>query len=210
MTLTCLDAAPLDRPWWRQHDVGITYAAGILAAAAAARAIPPHRPRRVAFAASTNLGNLRRRPLFALVSSAFVMASGAEVAVMPPLAALVLGAAQRRHGRALTLAAAVSGHVGATLATTAILELGIRRGWFASREGRRIDVGASYALATVGGLVLGGLALEGTARAWPARAVAGLSAALLAALIGNRDLTDAGHLIAWAQGLLLASWAFRR
>lgn len=117
---------------------------------------------------------------------------------MPPLVAVVLSASQRRYGRRRTLAAAVLGHVGATVATSAILAPAVRRGWIADRESRRLDVGASYALAAVAGLVAGGLG-----RPWSRCCTVAVSTALVGALAHNRGITDAGHLIAWGQGLLL-------
>jgi hypothetical protein len=93
----------------------------------------------------------------------------------------------------------VIGHVGATLVVATALTAGIVHGRIALAEVAATDVGVSYGLVTVAGLLAARVSprVSGAYRAL-------LSAALVGALLFGRSFTDLGHLVGWLLGLGLA------
>ncbi len=119
---------------------------GVVVPAAADRA-------RAVLAASTNLDNLAVHPLRVLLLSAVVVPSGPGLLVLGLLVP-VLALAQRRLGRAATLGAFAVGHVVATGVVAGLLLAGLRLGWVDPSVRSAVDVGVSYGLACVAGLLV--------------------------------------------------------
>jgi len=160
----------------------------------------PSAAQRVLVRASTNLHNMSSRPLRALVESAFWLDSPWLVAPMAGLFLLVMAPVERRFGTSRTLLVFAVGHVGATAATVAVIADGVASGRLPRSLSHAVDVGPSYGLAAVAGLLVAHL---------PGRR-ARLAAALLIAVLGlaaatRADFTDAGHLVAALLGLAVAS-----
>jgi hypothetical protein len=149
--------------------------------------------------ASTNLDNLGRLHVGTLLTSAFVMASAPTLAWWCGIAALLAGVELRLGSRRLAIAF-LAGHVGATLLVAAGLATGVRAGWVDGGVSGTVDVGVSYGLMAVIGL----LAATLPARLWPVWAGLWLTAAGVAVTEG-RDFTSVGHLLALSIGLLAAA-----
>ena len=180
------------------RDVALVYAAVVVGVALTLAVLPQATADAVVLRSSTNLVNLRLHPPFVLLVSAFVEPSPADLVLVVPLV-WAFGALQRRVGRAALLAAAVLGHLTATLVVSTLLLAGITKGRIALSEAVAADVGVSYALVAVLGL-LTAWAPPGRRRWFVADGTA-LSGGLV---LTSRTFTDLGHLVAWSVGLALA------
>jgi hypothetical protein len=178
--------------------VGWAYAAVVLVVAVVVRVLPGTTTEELVLDSSTNLDNLRHTPLLVLGASAFVVAPLTGLWILVPLV-VVFGAAQRWLGRAATVIVAVLGHVGVTLFVAVLLAAGIDDGRLSPSLARAEDVGVSYALATLAGLLVGRVPRR--LRPWYA---AGLLVLVVAALVIGPDFTDLGHLTAVLLGFALA------
>jgi hypothetical protein len=174
------------------------YAAILVAVAVALAALPGPVATRLVQDSSTNLVNLRTHPSLVLVLSAFVQPSWEELAIVVPVL-WAYGAVQRWLGRAATIVTAVLGHVGATLFVATFVAAGIAKGRINISTAHAADVGASYGLVAVAGLLAARVS-----RRWLAAYLTGLSGLLLAGLLVGRTFTDLGHVVAWVIGLGLA------
>jgi Mn2+/Fe2+ NRAMP family transporter len=116
----------------------------------------------------------------------------------------VFGAVQRWLGRAATVIAAVLGHVGVTLFVAVLLAAGIDDGRVSPTLATAEDVGVSYAVTTLAGLLVGRVPRR--RRPWYA---AGLLALVVGALVIGPDFTDVGHLTAVLLGFAFAVLAAR-
>jgi hypothetical protein len=183
----------------RGADVGFVHAGLVLAVAAVLRFLPAGQRAAAVLAASTNLDNLAVHPFRVLLLSAFVVPTGTGLLVLLPLVP-VLAAAQRRFGRRATVGAFALGHVGATLVVAGFLLTGVRVGWVDPSVASAVDVGVSYGLACVAGL----LVASGPSR-WRRPGLAVVAGGLLVALVVDPDFTAVGHLVALALGAGLGS-----
>jgi hypothetical protein len=147
---------------------------------------------------STNLVNLRAHPPFVLVVSAFVEPSVWQLWILVPLLPAYTEL-QRWLGRAAVVITAVLGHVGATLFVSTILAAGVAHGRTQLSVRNATDVGVSYGLVAVLGLLAARVPRR--RRFWY---VMGLTVGFAVALIGWRGFTDLGHMSAWVIGLGLA------
>jgi hypothetical protein len=170
----------------------------VLVVAVVVRVLPGTTTDELVLDSSTNLDNLRRTPLLVLGASAFVVAPLTGLWILVPLV-VVFGAAQRWLGRAATVIVAVLGHVGVTLFVAVLLAAGIDDGRLSPSLARAQDVGVSYALATLAGLLIGRVPRR--LRPWYA---GGLLVLVVAALVIGPDFTDLGHLTAVLLGFALA------
>lgn len=192
------DRAAALRRFARGRDVALAYGAVVVAVGLVLAVVPQRVADGFVLRVSTNLVNLREHPPFVVLVSAFVEASPAGLLLVVPLV-WAFGALQRRVGRAALVTSAVLGHLTATLVVSTVLLAGIAKGRIALAEALAPDVGVSYALVTVLGLLTAwapagrrhGLVLGGTV-------------ALVAVLLVGRTFTDLGHVVAWAVGLCLA------
>jgi hypothetical protein len=81
-----------------------------------------------------------------------------------------------------------------------VLTAGIVHGRIALSEATATDVGVSYGLVAVLGLISASFVRDVTRR-WYLTA---LTAGFVLALVAGRSFTDLGHLVAWSLGLALA------
>lgn len=144
---------------------------------------------------STNLDHLHDEPFRVLVTSAFV-ADGAELVQWTVIFTLVFAVAERWLGTRRWLAVTALGHVGATLASQAVVLAGVRSGRLPESMRGVVDVGPSYALMATAGVLV--YALPGPWRwAWivPVAAYVGIPLAV------DHDFTSVGHAAAVLLGL---------
>lgn len=183
----------------RGRDIGVAYALVLLVLAAVLAVQPDRVHDHLVLRSSTNLANLRNRPLFVLFVSAFVLQSTTSLWVLPLLVA-AYGAAQRWLGRAATLLVALFGHVFATVFVAVLLTAGIAHHQLDRSVARQPDVGVSYGLAAVLGLLAYRLPTG------PRRVVALGGTAFVVLLVAvSRTFTDLGHLVAWLIGLSMGA-----
>jgi hypothetical protein len=183
---------------FRGADVGWAYAAVVVVVAIVVRVLPGTRPQDLVLDTSTNLDNLRHTPLLVLGASAFVVWPLWGLWILAPLV-LVFGAAQRWLGRTATIIVAVLGHVGATLFVAVLLAAGINDGVVDPAIAREPDVGVSYGLAAVAGLLAGRVPRR--LRPWY---VLGLLVVTAGPLGLDTDVTGVGHVLAALLGFALA------
>jgi hypothetical protein len=185
-------------PLFRDADVAWVYAAIVLVVAIAVEAAPGTTSEELVLDSSTNLDNLRHTPLLVLGASAFVVSPLSGLWILAPLV-VVFAAAQRWLGRVATVIVAVLGHVGATLFVAVLLAAGIEDRRLSPALARAQDVGVSYAVATVAGLLVA--RVPGRFRPWY---VVGLLALTVLPLLLDADFTEVGHLTAVLLGFALA------
>jgi hypothetical protein len=183
----------------RGRDVALAYAAVVAGSSLALFSQSDDRSGRLVLAASTNLDNLRHHPLVVLVVSAFVLPSPWALAVLPVLV-WAYGVAQRRLGRAQTLLVAGTGHVVATVLVAFALATGVAQHVLDRRLTHEPDVGVSYGLAAVLGVLLHQLPRR---LRLPVGLVA--TAVLVVTALVSETFTDLGHLLAWGIGVVLGS-----
>ena len=188
----------------RRADVGWTYAAVVLVVAVAVRVLPGTRPQSLVLKSSTNLDNLRHTPLLVLVASAFEVSPLSGLWILAPLV-VVFAAAQRWLGRAATVIVAVLGHVGATLFVAMLLAAGINDGVVDADLAQAPDVGVSYGLAAVAGVLVGRVPRRH--RPWYALGVFAVAAG---SLLADGGFTGVGHVTAVLLGFALAVLTARR
>jgi len=184
-------------------DLAILYSGVVVVVAVVLATLPEPVHDAVVLNCSTNLENLRLHPVWVLIVSAFVLSSLAGLWLVPFLAVAV-AAGQRWLGRAPVVFAGVMGHVGATLLVAVLLATGIVHGRLAASVAHEPDVGISYVLACLAGLL--------TVRV-PPRWRQGYVAALVLYFVGplllRPTFTALGHTTALASGLGLALFAAR-
>ena len=149
--------------------------------------------------ASTNLVNLHRHPVTAMVASIFVVPDGVSPDVMVfPVAGAVL---ERRVGSMRLVAIALVGHVVATLVTEGAVRLAIDSGTDARSAAWQLDVGVSYVVFTVSAC-----AVRLCPRPWRRPALAGLLGWVLVPVLLRSDMTSWGHVLSVAIGVLSWHW----
>lgn len=182
----------------RGRDVGLLYAAAVLVTGLVELTSERDDTRRLVLSSSTNLHNLSHHPVPVLLTSAFLVASPAGLWVVPVVVA-VFGGAQRWFGRLVTVVVALLGHVLSSLLVGVALAAGITHHLLSRRLADEPDVGVSYALAALLGLLV--LRLPARVRWW---AVGLVTVLLLGAVVVSQTFTDLGHLLAWLVGLAAA------
>lgn len=186
------------RELWRGRDVAVVYAVLVVVISIVAAVKPPGVLRDIVAGSSTNLTNLRQRPLSVLFASAFVISPVWGLWIVAPMV-VAYGVLERWLGRASVIVVGVLGHVGATLfvATMEITELA--RGRIGFSIALRPDVGVSYGLAAVAGVLV--------VRVPPPWRRRYLTASLIL-IIGQffllANFTGLGHVTAWLIGLAVA------
>jgi len=151
--------------------------------------------------ASTNLHNMTWHPVYVLLVSPFWVQSVRWIVPVALLTVAVMGPAERVLGTRTTLLIFAAGHVGATLVTVGAIDVGVSRGWLPHSLAFAADVGPSYGLAALAGVL--------TFRLRPGLVrrigLTMLMVALGVAAVVGADFTDAGHLAAAVLGLVIAS-----
>ena len=144
---------------------------------------------------STNLRELSHEPIRVLISSALWLDGGRWWPYLI-LYSLFHAPVERWLGSARWLLVVVVSHVGATYLSQSVVYYNISHGTAPPSDAFVPDIGVSYALAGVEG-VLGYL----IAPPWRYCYVAALIVYYGASLIGDRDFTDLGHFTALLLGL---------
>jgi hypothetical protein len=190
------------RPWlrpFRQAPASAAYLLVLVLTSVIVLELRPIASPIVLASASTNLHNMSVHPIAVLVVSAFLMSSAAAIVPMALLVTGVMAPVERAIGTARTLVAFAAGHVGATLITVLGIAFGVARGWLPAALEAAIDVGPSYGLASISGVLAAQLPTR--RRRWSVIAVlfgvGGLAFAL------DPGFTAAGHVIALVLGLLV-------
>jgi hypothetical protein len=147
--------------------------------------------------ASTNIENLSRHPISALVASAFVVPGLGFVEIVALLA--LCGTLERRLGTVRVIVTVVAGHVLATLLTEGWVRVSIAAQDAPLDDIWRSDVGLSYVVFTAAGAVAA--TCVGRVRL-VALACGGLDVG--AQLISSHSMTGCGHAISFAVGALVA------
>lgn len=187
----------------RSSDLALGYAAVVAAVTIVLQLVPAEVRADVVRRCSTNLENLRDRPVFVLVVSAFVVPSLLGLLQLPVLL-LVYATGQRWVGRAGTVLAAGFGHVGATLFVAALIASGITHGRLAESVAQASDVGVSYGIACMAAFVL-----SRVPQRWRGVYVAAVVTSYAGPLLRDQTFTDVGHVTALLLGLALALLAAR-
>ncbi len=181
----------------RGHDLATGYAAVLVASVIIVFAQPHGVASRLVLESSTNTQNLRTQPLLVLFVSAFVVSSPWGLWILPFLV-WGFGAAQRWLGRAATVLVAAFGHVFATVFVGVLINAGIAHHQLSRSIAREPDVGASYALAALVGVMV--FRLTPAARGKVSVVV---TAGLTGHLVLSQTFTELGHVVAWVIGLTM-------
>jgi len=191
-----------------RSDVALGYAAIVLVVFVHMELIGGARAAAIVAQASTNLQNLRTHPLAALTWSAFVVSEPAELLLLPVLV-VAFALAQHFFGRAAVLVSVLIGHLLATLCVAVTLVTSIFHGVLQPNVSQATDVGFSYGLACVSGLLV---LVVPPGRRRLLYLIALFAAWSWAILLGppvlnltSPTFTDLGHLLALLTGLALSS-----
>ena len=188
----------------RHSDLAIGYAVVLVVVTVVLLALGPDTYDRVVDESSTNLANLRNRPVTVLVTSLFVVSSPLGLWILPVLL-LVYATAQRWVGRAGTVVVALAGHVGATLVVATELSAGIAHGYLErTLVVHAQDVGVSYALVCLAAFIT-----PRVPRAWRAPYLVVVIAYVVVPFVMDTSFTDVGHLVSLLLGGSLALLAVR-
>jgi hypothetical protein len=155
--------------------------------------------------ASTNVHNMTRNPAHVLVVSAFWVNSTPWIWPMAVLIVVVMAPAERLLGTGTALLVFAAGHIGATTLTVVAIAIGVGQGLLPRSMAFALDVGPSYGLAALAGVLVTRLPRGRIRRAGAVALLGGL----VAALVLGGDFTDTGHLIAAVIGMALAPAALR-
>jgi hypothetical protein len=185
--------------WARRSPLTATYLLVLVVVAVLLALLPDRVAEKVVFHASTNLKGLRDTPLFVLVTSAFVLWGGLAGLLLLPVVAVVMSAVERWLGKLATVLVFALGHVGATLGLAVILASGISHRAIDPEVATVHDVGVSYGLLAMAGILTARVPLRW--RGWYAGAI---GVPPLGAFALSRDPTDLGHVLAALIGLALA------
>lgn len=187
----------------RGRDVAIVYAVAVLVIGIVIAVQGPRELREIVEDSSTNLANMRRRPLTVLVASAFVVSPAWGLVILVPVV-WAYGEVQRWLGRASAMIIGAFGHVGATLFVATLQATALTR----NRAGFRIvhdaDVGVSYGLAAVAGLLVAHFAPP-----WRHRYLILCVLVLAGQLVVVQGYTAVGHITAWVFGCAIAVPVYR-
>lgn len=145
---------------------------------------------------STNLVQLRRHPVRVLVVSALWIQTPSALLFYVPLFELIHAPAERWLGTGRWLATVGVAHVGATLVSQQAVSLGIRSDRLPESMAHTVDIGVSYGIAGVAGVLAYGV--PGRWRWGYVGAVVGFFGWSAAR---GRTFTDLGHFTAVLLGL---------
>ena len=182
----------------RGRDVALGFGVIVIVVSIVAAVQPHGQLRSIVMTSSTDLTNLRQRPLGVLFASAFVISPASGLWIGAPMV-VAYGALERWLGRASVILVAMLGHVGATLfvATMEITELAKGRVGF--RIALSPDVGVSYGLAAVAAVLI-----VRVGDRWRRRYVVMSLVVVVGQFFILRNFTGLGHVTAWLIGLAVA------
>jgi hypothetical protein len=186
------------RELWRGRDVAVVYAVLVVAISILVAVQPPAVLRDIVQTSSTNLVNLRQRPLAVLFVSPLVISPVSGLWIVAPMV-VGYGELQRWLGRGSAVVVGVLGHVGATLfvATMEVTQLAKGRVGFSIAASP--DIGVSYGLAAVAGILVARVGPR-----WRRRYVIASLIVIVGQFLILRNFTGLGHLTAWLIGLAIA------
>lgn len=182
---------------WVRSTPGTHIWLGILAVTSVIVAVsPPHVRSYLLHSVSTNLVELRHHPVRVLVGSALWIETPSGFLFYAALFELVHATAERWLGTWRWLTVAAAAHIGATLISQKAVRLGIREQRLPHSLAYTIDIGVSYGLAGVVGVLT-------YAVPWPWRWVylAGVLGFFTYPIVNDGTFTDLGHLAAVLIGL---------
>lgn len=183
---------------WVRSSPGTHIWLGILAVTSIVTALAPHDARSyLLHHFSTNLDELHRHPIRVLIGSAFWIETPSGFVFYAALFELVHAPAERWLGSRRWLFTAATAHVGATLVSQKAVFFGIREDLLPHSLAHAVDIGVSYGLAGVVGV----LAYR-VPRPWRwAYLAAVLTFFARPVLAAGSTYTDLGHLTAALIGL---------
>lgn len=181
-----------------RSDVALVYGGLVTVGAVVMAFLPAETAQAVTAHASGNLDNLRERPVEALVLSGLVLPHLSNLVLVAGLV-IAVAYAQRWLGRLATVVVMVVGQVGASLVVGAVLTTGIARGLLSPALAGAEDVGVSYVVACVTGVLVARVPRRW--RWWYLGALVGL---WVVPGVFLRSFTDVGHATALVLGLALA------
>ncbi|MGW0173920.1 rhomboid-like protein [Rhodococcus sp. NPDC003322] len=162
----------------------------LLVTTVVARYLPEHVLQEVLGDRSTNLHHLREDPLRVLVTSAFWLAGGPWISYLL-LYNIFHVPAERWLGTLRWVTVCVIAHVGATYLSEGVLYWAIRHGDAPVSAVNTLDVGVSYALAGVVGVLTYRIATP-----WRYAYALGVVVFFAVPVFVNQTFTDVGHLTA--------------
>jgi hypothetical protein len=189
-------AADRTRAWIRSAPgthiwLGIVAVTSVIAAAS-----PPNIRSSLLHGVSTNLVELRHHPIRVLIASAFWIESPSGFACYALLFEAVHATAERRLGMARWLLVVALSHIGATLVSQKAVRLGIHAQRLPHSLAYTVDIGVSYGLAGVVGVLT-----YAVPRPWRWGYLLGVLAYFICPVVDNGTFTDLGHLTAVLIGL---------
>lgn len=186
------------RELWPGRDVAVVYAVLVVVISIVVAVQPPALLRSIVETSSTNLVNLRQRPLAVLFASPFVISPVSGLWIIAPMV-VAYGELQRWLGRVSALVVGVLGHAGATLFVATMEVTSLTKGRVGLRIAVSPDVGVSYGLAAVAGVLV--VRVPAT---WRRRYVIASLIVIVGQLLILPNFTGLGHLTAWVIGLAVA------
>lgn len=136
-----------------QARVTVLYAFALTITTVTLRSANPRIASQVVLSASTNLTNMSDHPVRALLASPFVIQGDWGSWAKAAVCVLVLVPAERWLGSLRATSVFVAGHVGATLVTQGAVLWGINQGIVPGSAANMVDVGMSYGVAAVVGVL---------------------------------------------------------
>jgi hypothetical protein len=171
------------------------------------RGADPRLQHRLLESVSTNLSHLAHDPLNVLLTSICFVTSTPDYLAFVVMAAAVSAPVERWLGLRRWLIAVAIGHIGATLVIAIGLKIGIAEGWIDPQVRHALDVGVSYAVRSLAGVLFFAIGVRW--RRWAY--LSAVAVATAAPLLAGPDFTDAGHAVALVLGLVVgASWGRSR
>ena len=191
-----------------RSDVAVGYAVIVVAVFVYMEVIGGTMADTIVAQASTNLRNLQTHPFHALAFSAFVISEPAELLLLPVLV-VAYAVAQYHFGRAAVLVSILIGHLLATLVVAVTVLTSIFHGVLQPNVSLATDVGFSYGLACVSGLLVVVVPRGRWRLLYVAVVLAVCSSAILLGPpwlnLTSPSFTDLGHTLALLTGFGLSS-----
>ncbi|MFC4613181.1 rhomboid-like protein [Cellulomonas algicola] len=181
-----------------RSDVALVYGGLVALGALVMVFLPDETVDAITAHASGNLDNMRARPVESLVLSGLVLPHPSNLVLVVSLVVAV-AYTQRWLGRVATLLVIAAGQVVPSLVVGAVLTTGIARGWLSPALAGADDVGVSYVVACVTGVLVARVP-----RRWRWWYLALLVAVWVLPGVWLRTFTDVGHASALAVGLAVA------
>ncbi|WP_405583999.1 rhomboid-like protein [Streptomyces sp. NBC_01190] len=194
--LTPGDARRLLADWVRSAPGTHIWLAVLALTSCLAAGLSPHLRSYLLHSVSTNLVELRRHPVRVLISSGLWIETPVGLAWYAMLFEVVHATAERWLGTARWLLVVAMAHVGATLVSQRAVLFGIRDDRLPRSLAHTLDIGVSYGLAGVVGV----LAYR-VPRPWRWGYLAAVLGYPADQLVRHRTFTDLGHLTAVVIGL---------